>query len=997
MTIYDKTGTVILDVEVDDTSFRIRKIMGAHSVTLNYSLTDHVEIPIYSYIEHQGQRYTLWRPENFTKHGMRNLEYTVVFGSYQELAKRYKYKNLSAIPYELKFPITAKPIILLQLFVDNMNLHDSGWKVGDCIDAPEKLFSINHEYCYDVLVRMAAEWKTEFEFEEKTVHFRKVEKFKDAPLALSYGKGNGFVPGIARQNRGDKAPATVLYIQGGSQNIDYSKYGSHTLLLPKNQLLEYDGRKYKTDENGMYITRADKELTTYNEDSYDASDIYPSRVGSVTDVIVVDADKNLYDFKDSTIPADLNFENQLIEGETMTVIFQSGSLTGREFEVKYIHANRLFEIVPAQMDGYDLPNINLKPAVGDKYAVFHISLPDSYVCDNDAQEGASWDMFREAVRYLRDCEDEQFSVSGEMDGIWAAQRWLEIGGKIVPGGYVSLSDTQFQVEPLLIRMTGVTDYINRPHSPKIDLSNAPIPGYVGTDLSKIDANEVVSEAREKNQQLYTARRFRDAEELANYLGMSLLNFQGGINPITVHAMMQYLGDKNLQFIFVDNKTSPKEIDHTFTYNPVTKVFSTPAGVIQHQTIGIDTLAPGHNPSEYKYWDIAEYVSPPLDDPKALWLYTRVEKNGTNGTFLLSETSYDFDSDPNYYYLLTGFLNSEFSGTRSWTTLYGWSEWTPGMMRVNKIVSNDGKQFWDMLNMMFKIGDDNVSLSFNMPETPGQLVLKGTLVQSPSGVTEPIEVPRGTWNNTSTYYRNEIVYYNGSSYRCISNTPVINIVPTNATYWAAYAVKGADGYDGSDGTDGRDGTDGKNGRIFTYQGEYVTGKTYIGNLQFAQVVKSGSTYYYTTDTAGSFSNIAPPNSSKWIQYGASFESIATGLLFAEKALIAGLNFYNYKIESTQSYEGAPVFMVNGETGEWILQGQNGWGLLTIRDGKIFWRDWIAPSVSVLSLEVIQESYWDGEVIRIIRRPRVILTNLPGYSTSLKSGELYRDGEFVKVKS
>ena len=67
MIIYNKNGEIILDIPVDDTSVRVRKLMQDHSVTLYYSLVEHVEIPVYSYIEYGGLRYTLWRPENFIK------------------------------------------------------------------------------------------------------------------------------------------------------------------------------------------------------------------------------------------------------------------------------------------------------------------------------------------------------------------------------------------------------------------------------------------------------------------------------------------------------------------------------------------------------------------------------------------------------------------------------------------------------------------------------------------------------------------------------------------------------------------------------------------------------------------------------------------------------------------------------------------------------------------------------------------------------------------
>ena len=95
--------------------------------------------------------------------------------------------------------------------------------------------------CWAVLGRLAEEFDTEFEIVGKTINLRKVEYYKDAPLKLSYGKGNGFLPGVGRANQGDNLPVEILYVQGGERNIDYSAYGSQTLLLPKSQELEYQG------------------------------------------------------------------------------------------------------------------------------------------------------------------------------------------------------------------------------------------------------------------------------------------------------------------------------------------------------------------------------------------------------------------------------------------------------------------------------------------------------------------------------------------------------------------------------------------------------------------------------------------------------------------------------------------------------------------------------------------------------------------------------------
>lgn len=68
MIIYDKSDNLLLDIPVDDTSYRYRAIRQGDKVYLYFSLTEHVEMPVGSYIDYQGQRYTLWRPEDLTKH-----------------------------------------------------------------------------------------------------------------------------------------------------------------------------------------------------------------------------------------------------------------------------------------------------------------------------------------------------------------------------------------------------------------------------------------------------------------------------------------------------------------------------------------------------------------------------------------------------------------------------------------------------------------------------------------------------------------------------------------------------------------------------------------------------------------------------------------------------------------------------------------------------------------------------------------------------------------
>lgn len=119
--------------------------------------------------------------------------------------------------------------------------------------------------------------------------------------------------------------------------------------------------------------------------------------------------------------------------------------------------------------------------------------------------------------------------------------------------------------------------------------------------------------------------------------------------------------------------------------------------------------------------------------------------------------------------------------------------------------------------------------------------------------------------------------------------------------------GKDGTNGTNGKDGRDGIDGKDGRDGTdgyslapiYRGEYSASKTYYGTQYRVDIVKYNGIYYVARVDAGTFSNVAPTNTSKWNPFGAQFESIATNLLLAEGANIGDWFLSGGKIVSTLS--------------------------------------------------------------------------------------------------
>lgn len=774
MIIYGESGKALYDVTPDDDSYRMREVKGDHAIYLNVTSPIPMELPLGCYVNHEGVRYSLEEPPVITKRGARDLAYQCVFSAPQALLKRYRFRN--TVDGRLKFQITAKPHEHLEMLLDNLNLRGSGWTAGECIEDVEKVIDYDYTVCYNALEMIAEAFGTEWEIQNKVISLKKVEYNKDNPLPLSYGKGNGFVSGVGRNNQNDQdSGLEIVYAIGGDRNVvpdkntggqkkkgnrpvtsiaplvvnpnkelvapmqtmasapvqaasvavnpgmegmtntelgsekepvtttnkDGVAIGNKNLILPRSQELEYEGEVYATDDQGYYVYKKNKPLTTHKEGALDCSDIYPSRVGTISHVITVDAAKNFYDFVDNTIPADLDYSQCLIEGEKMTVIFQDGMLAGKEFDVNYKHAERRFEIVPQDIDNVTMPNDIFKPVVGGKYAVFNVQLPDAYVCDNATKTGASWDMFRKAAAYLHDHADYLFTFNGKLDGIWASRNWEGIKDRLIPGGTILFSDNQFQPDGVKIRITAIKDYLNDPYRPEIELSNDVLGQRLTGRIAELENREVSDEASAASQRQYTKRTFRDAKSTMQALQEALESFQGefteGISPITVNTMQLLVGSERCQFEFVSGLQSTTVVNHSAYYDDATKTFHCASGYVRYSygTTMSDNLS-----ETTKTASVGAFTSRALteegDPDKFFYIYIKVNTQSTSANFELSDKPEAYEQG-SYLYLLLGILDKEQFANRTWSPMYGYTEITPGRIRVNEIRSSDGKTYFDLKN------------------------------------------------------------------------------------------------------------------------------------------------------------------------------------------------------------------------------------------------------------------------------------------------------------
>lgn len=749
MNIYDKNDELVLEVEVSDNSSRTRALMGGDILTLIFSLTYYKDIPIGSWTMFQGSKYVLYSPAALNKQGCRNIEYTLTMEAEGSHIPQYVLRD--GEDGRLDFSMCAKPHEFVDLIVWNLNQRqgDGAWHSGECVEAEEKTLAFSFTLIADALQQVADEFETEWEIKDNTVYLRKVEYNKEAPLPLSYGKGNGLVPGVGRGTDAGEPPVETLYVQGGEQNIDVSKYvqitkgflpqelqGSitaddcHTLHLPVDATLQYGGRTYKTDAKGRYVRRADLQPTYDTEGSVDLSDIYPSRVGEVGEVSYDGEAK--CDFQDETIPDDLDFSDCVIAGEPMTVVFQSGMLAGKEFEIMtdgetgeltgYDHGTRTFKIVQQEYDGIMMPCDNEEdgtwlPATGDKYAVFHCALPESYIRDDGDKSGAEWDMFREAAKYLHEHEEVKFTFSGKVDAIWAKSDWANIGAKLMVGGYVRFSDPQFAPAGTDIRLTSIKDYVNDPHSPEVQLSDGTGGTSLSVTLAELKAQDVLRQDGEKRGRDFTRRRFSDAKRTMDMLNalVGTINdkFTNSVMPIAVQTMQTLVGDESLQFEFVKGASGAQpsgnlaktDLEVSMSGGNVVISFlnlgNNEYPYLRHHTLGITEMSAASG-YKYKMWSLPSSASySALDTDKDYYLYIKASASAENGTTCPAQASFQFlesamplQSD-GYYYLLCGILNAEYEGERSFAQMYGFTEILPGRITTDKITSTDGKTYFDL--------------------------------------------------------------------------------------------------------------------------------------------------------------------------------------------------------------------------------------------------------------------------------------------------------------
>lgn len=697
LTIFDKNGQMRTAIEPSDNSTQTKEVQGENLLNLSFTHYEHIPLDVLDYVDFEGERY--WLLEKYAPKQINGQEWSYDLKMYgaDSLIKRFLVLETTDGNAEPIFTLTATPREHAQMVLNCINAgmgNSTPWQLGQVDGENLIVIDYNGTYCNEALTQIveAIGGKTEWWFDAQTLNICRCESGDE--ITLAYGNG---LTELERDTSNIAKFYTRLFPIGSDRNIDPEKYGYFRLMLPgKKKYVEI-----QTEEYGVF--------DHFEREAF--ADIYPRRIGTVSEVRSEDVtDENgtpftIYYFKDDTLDFDPN--QYELPNETKRISFQDGDLAGmgetddHYFECNYNSDTREFELItiwPYDSD-MQLPGGNIIPRAGDHYILWNITMPDEYytLAEQELQQAVE--------QYNAEHWFDLSVYKGTTDHVW-----MEMEGKnLFLGRRVRLENQKYFPETGFrnSRITKITRKVNLPLQMDIEISDAvhagtleQLNGSLSQIEEEVESNSKKAEQYRKEAQDFTVRRFRDTQETIHLLEKAMLaNFTSSVSPLSVHTMAALVGDESLQFRFIDNSGNTVLCD--IAYSNTTHQLTAPKSVLQHLTLGIDTITSDRQSEEYKTWNLEAYTSPAIisetDTNKAFYLYAKVSKTENTGVYLLTDKAVAMEETVGSYHLLIGILNSEYNGERSFVTLYGFTEILPGRITTDKIVSGDGKTYFDLAN------------------------------------------------------------------------------------------------------------------------------------------------------------------------------------------------------------------------------------------------------------------------------------------------------------
>lgn len=505
--IYDRQGALKRKVSPDSSSRWTEEVGAEFVVTVNFTTWEFFVLSVGDYVEISGKRFSIKKEYRPKKTDTQKYTYNISFYGREHDMQDLLFCRLNQGEDDLEsvFAYDGTPMEMLEKLVANMNRNNDGvtWRAGQAVTGDRKTINFNGLFCWDAAGEIAGAWETEWWLDGEYLNIGKCEHGERVTLGYMKGLKTGLTQ---NENSNSIKWFTRLIPVGSTKNIDPSKYGYTHLQLPSRD-------KY-IDLNTQLGLKEHREEAAFE-------DIFPHRLGTVSSVrseeqTNTDGKKyTVYYVKDKDLP--FNPDEYMIGSEVIHITFESGDLSGREFECNWHNDTQEFEIINTYPDeNTQIPGGNIIPNVGDTYILTNIRMPDEYYPIAEEQYKQAVDSF--LTEYSKDIS----IYSGDTD-------YIHVDKNSVPlslGQRVRLEDAQyFEAGYLDTRITRIERKLGNLSEASIDCSSAVSTSWKSSVDSTLNNLEYTL-AQEMAQANVRLLKTGDMESPSDYTAFSSLRAIG---------------------------------------------------------------------------------------------------------------------------------------------------------------------------------------------------------------------------------------------------------------------------------------------------------------------------------------------------------------------------------------------------------------------------------------------------------------------------------------
>ena len=453
--ILSTSGQVITSTLINAGAKGYFSIMQHDYIILPFVLSEPKDFGLGSYVDLRGvfndamggklaKTYYITNLQNPTYNtATEGYEYKLRLDAYYWLWKNkiFKYTPENA-GQEASWSLTATLDVHLGVFIRNLaalgytyNGHEFEFSIDSMVENKAIALTYNNTKLINALNMMAEALNCEWWVMENVIHFGRLENGDAVELEI------GISAETMTRNDSKGTYATRIYAFGSTRNIP-TNYRPTTEQVMVNGVVQ---KRLMLPEDTPYIDaypNMDRDQIVESIVVFD--DVYPRRVGTLSDVQTVDRAVTgedgeqvdtfkAYQYKDTGLAFDASY---ILPDQELRIVFQSGKLNGLDFGVTFNPNNadpieQLWEIVANEDYGRLLPDETIKPENGDTYILYGFDIKlvsDQYV------PAAEQELKQEAEKYVAKTKIDDGTYTVPLYSTWVEEdeinRTFDVGQRI---------------------------------------------------------------------------------------------------------------------------------------------------------------------------------------------------------------------------------------------------------------------------------------------------------------------------------------------------------------------------------------------------------------------------------------------------------------------------------------------------------------------------------------------------------------------------------------